>query len=110
MLQSLYEHLDCPTSSTDVHFPMLSTPSEIASRVTEIIAKSKSLPVESVTPASTFDELQIDSLDKINLTFEIEEIFKISITDDSLTSIRTVGDIISGVQTLVAAKPPESQP
>jgi acyl carrier protein len=84
---------------------MLSTPSEIAARVTEIIARSKSLPVESVTPASTFDALQIDSLDKINLTFEIEEVFKISIPDDSLTSLRTVGDVIHGVQTLIAAKP-----
>jgi acyl carrier protein len=77
----------------------------IASRVTQIIAKSKALPVESITPASTFEDLQIDSLDKINLTFEIEEAFKISIPDDSLNSLRTVGDVITGVQTLLAAKP-----
>jgi acyl carrier protein len=84
---------------------MLSTPSEIAARVIEIIAKSKSLPVDAVTPASTFEDLQIDSLDKINLTFEIEEVFKITIPDESLTSLRTVADVIHGVQTLLAAKP-----
>jgi acyl carrier protein len=78
---------------------------EIASRVVQIIAKSKALPPESITPASTFEDLQIDSLDKINLTFEIEESFKIAIPDDSLNSLRTVGDIIAGVQALVAAKP-----
>jgi acyl carrier protein len=86
---------------------MLSTPEDIASRVTQIIAKSKSLPPESITPASTFEELQIDSLDKINLTFEVEEAFKISIPDDSLNSLRTVGDVITGVQTLLAARPQE---
>ncbi len=84
---------------------MLSSPEEIAARITEIIAKSKSLPVDSVTPASTFEDLQIDSLDKINLTFEIEEVFKITIPDESLTTLRTVGDVIAGVQTLLAAKP-----
>ncbi len=87
---------------------MLSTPPEIAARVIEIIAKSKSLLVDTITPASTFDDLQIDSLDKINLTFEIEEVFKITIPDESLTSLRTVGDVIHGVQTLIAAKPTES--
>ncbi len=77
---------------------------DIAPRILQIIAKSKGLPVEAVTPASTFDELEIDSLDKINLTFEVEEIFDITIADDSLNSLRTVQDVITGVQTLLAAK------
>ena len=89
---------------------MLSTPSEIAASVIEIIAKSKSLPVDSVTPASTFDELQIDSLDKINLTFEIEEVFKIAIPDESLSSLRTVGDVIDGVLRLRQPSHPEPLP
>ena len=92
----------CPPA--DVHFPMLPSSEDIAARVIEIIAKSKSLPTDTITPASTFEELQIDSLDKINLTFEVEEVFKITIPDDSLTSLRTVADVISGVQALLAAK------
>jgi acyl carrier protein len=76
--------------------------SEIAPEVVEkrciaIIAKSKLIPEDTVTRASTFDELQIDSLDKINISFEIEDTFHIQIPDDSINSLKTVGDIIDGV-------------
>ncbi|ADW67771.1 acyl carrier protein [Granulicella tundricola] len=77
---------------------------DTATRIIHIIAKSKSLPPESIQPESNFDDLQIDSLDKINLTFEIEEAFNITIPDDSLSSLRTVQDVITGVQRLQAEK------
>jgi acyl carrier protein len=70
---------------------------DIATRCIEIIAKSKSIPPESVTLASSFDELNIDSLDKINISFEVEEAFNIDIPDDALGSLKTVGDVVNGV-------------
>jgi len=81
---------------------------EIESRCIELIAKSKNLPPSSVLMDSTFDELQIDSLDKINLSFEVEEMFAIEIPDDSLNSLKTVGDVVRGVERLRAVAPPES--
>jgi hypothetical protein len=45
------------------------------SRIIELVAKSKNLPPSDVRMESTFDELQIDSLDKINLSFAVEEMF-----------------------------------
>jgi acyl carrier protein len=57
---------------------------------------------------STFDELQIDSLDKINLTFAVEEMFSIAIPDDSLNSLKTVGDVVRGVERLRAAAAPDA--
>jgi acyl carrier protein len=69
----------------------------VEKRCIAIIAKSKLIPEESVTRAKTFDELQIDSLDKINISFEIEDTFNIQIPDDSISSLKTVGDIIDGV-------------
>ena len=77
---------------------------DVASRIIALIAKSKSIPAESITPESTFDELQIDSLDKINLSFEVEEAFAITIPDESLNSLRTVADVIAGGHGLIAAK------
>jgi acyl carrier protein len=73
-----------------------------------IIAKSKLIPEDSVTRASTFDELQIDSLDKINISFDIEDTFNVQIPDDSINSLKTVGDIVDGVLRLqqAAATPP----
>jgi len=70
---------------------------EVERRCIEIIAKSKALPIESVTREKTFDELGIDSLDKINISFEVEEVFTIAIPDDALGSLRTVGDVVDGV-------------
>jgi len=78
---------------------------DIAATIIHFIATLKSLPPDSITPASSFDELRMDSLDKINLSFEVEERFNISIPDNALDSLRTVGDIIAGVQRLQAAKP-----
>ena len=76
----------------------------ITSQIIALIAKSKSLDPATLTPATTFDELQIDSLDKINLSFEVEELFAIEIPDAALNSLRTVGDVIAGVERLQAEK------
>ena len=79
---------------------------DIATRCIEIIAKSKSIPPNAVTLASTFDELNIDSLDKINISFEVEEAFSIEIPDDALGTLKTVGDMVEGVTRLRAEHTP----
>jgi acyl carrier protein len=79
---------------------------DIEKRCIEIIAKSKSIPADSINLDTTFDELNIDSLDKINISFEVEEAFKIEIPDDALGSIKTVGDVVRGVHQLLENKPP----
>ncbi len=81
---------------------------DVESRITELVAKSKNLPASDIHMDSTFDELQIDSLDKINLSFAVEEMFSIEIPDESLNSLRTVGDIVRGVESLRAAAPPDA--
>jgi acyl carrier protein len=77
---------------------------DITTRCIDIIAKSKSIPADTVTLASTFDELNIDSLDKINISFEVEEAFSIEIPDDALSTLKTVGDMVEGVTRLRAAQ------
>jgi acyl carrier protein len=79
---------------------------DVASRCINIIAKSKGIPADTVTLASTFEQLNIDSLDKINISFEVEEAFNIDIPDEALGTIKTVGDMVDGVTKLQAAKPP----
>jgi acyl carrier protein len=78
---------------------------DIATRCIDIIAKSKSIPAETITLANTFDELNIDSLDKINISFEVEEAFSIEIPDEALSTLKTVGDMVEGVTRLRAAHP-----
>jgi acyl carrier protein len=78
---------------------------DIATRCIDIIAKSKSIPADSISLTNTFDELNIDSLDKINISFEVEEAFNIEIPDEALSTLRTVGDMVDGVAKLAAAAP-----
>ena len=75
-----------------------------AERVIAVIAKTQHIPVESVSIDSTFEELKIDSLDGINIVFAVEEEFSIEIPDDSAKLIRTVRDVVDGVDRLIAAK------
>lgn len=79
---------------------------DIAQRCIEIIAKSKGIPADSITLDSTFDSLNIDSLDKINISFEVEEAFSIEIPDEALGTIKTVGDMVRGVSELRANHSP----
>lgn len=81
---------------------------DIAARIIELVAQSRNLPTSAVSLDTTFDELQIDSLDKINLTFAVEEMFSIEIPDDSLNSLKTVGDVVRGVEKLRTMTPPDA--
>jgi acyl carrier protein len=76
---------------------MVSMEEDVEKRCIEIIAASKKIPASSITLDSTFEELVIDSLDKINISFEVEDAFAIEIPDDSLGSLKTVRDVVNGV-------------
>jgi acyl carrier protein len=74
-------------------------------RVIEVIARTGKLPVESVTLDKTFEELQIDSLDGINILFALESEFKIDIPDDPARQMRSVRDAADGVLKLLGLDP-----
>ena len=74
---------------------------DIERQVIEAIAKKKKLDPASVTAATTFEELGLDSLDAADLIFTIEDTFKIVVPDEAALSMRSVGEIVSGVRTLI---------
>jgi len=78
--------------------------SDLAEKVLSVIASVKRIPREKVTIGSTFEELGLDSLDAMNILFELESEFDISIPDNEARSIKTVQGIVDGVERLVAAK------
>lgn len=77
---------------------------DLAQKVIRIIAEKQRIPIDTVTPDSTFEELKIDSLDGINIIFAIEEQFDISIPDEGVRSIHSVREMVEGVRALVDAK------
>ena len=54
---------------------------------------------------STFAELNIDSLDGINILFAVESEFNINIPDEAAQSIRSVRDVVDGIAKLLAEGP-----
>jgi acyl carrier protein len=81
---------------------------DIEQRVIQVIAATQHMPVESIQPASTFEELKIDSLDGINIVFALENEFDISIPDEAAKSIRGVPDIVDGIARLLEKKAEEA--
>jgi acyl carrier protein len=78
---------------------------DVVSRVIETIAKTKKIPVEAVTLDKTFEELQIDSLDGINIVFALESEFKLDVPDEAARQILSVRAAVEGIQTLLDAAP-----
>lgn len=76
----------------------------VENKVCEIIAQQKRIPVERVTTGSTFEELGLDSLDAVNILFELEGAFDISIPDDKARQIKNVSQMVEGVKSLISAK------
>lgn len=77
---------------------------DLVARVTGVIAKTEHLPPESVTIDSTFADLKIDSLDGINILFALESEFDVDIPDDAAKQIRSVREMVEGIEKLLAIK------
>lgn len=75
----------------------------MASRVVEAIAKFKKIPLDQITYGSTFEELGIDSLDGLQLFFEIEGEFSVNIPDNQLRHLQTVEQAVECIRQLIAA-------
>lgn len=80
----------------------------VACRSIDLIAQTKGIPASSISLDSTLESLGLDSLDKINLSFAVEEAFSISIPDDRLHQLRTVQDVVDGVHTLRGGLPAQT--
>lgn len=82
----------------------------IQDRVLRVIATTRRVPLETVRADNTFEELGIDSLDRINILFELESEFDIEIDDEQAKQVTTLQQMIEGITKLVDAKaahPPE---
>ena len=77
---------------------------ELNQRVIKVIATSKRIPPETVTIDSEFAQLNIDSMDAVEILFALENEFDISIPDDEVRNVRNVRQMCEGVERLVAAK------
>jgi acyl carrier protein len=68
------------------------------------IAEAKAIPVESVALDSTLESLAVDSLDRVTLSFDLEEEHGVEIPEAQLHQIQTVGDIALAIERALAKK------
>jgi acyl carrier protein len=76
----------------------------IQERVLKIIANTRRIPLESVRPESTFEELGVDSLDRLNILFDLESEFDIEIDDEEAKKVQNIPEMIAGITHLVETK------
>jgi acyl carrier protein len=77
------------------------TSESIQERVFRVISASKRIPLAAVTPDATFEELAIDSLDRLNILFDLESEFNIEIDDEEAKQATKVSDIVEGIKQLL---------
>ncbi len=72
--------------------------SEIFEKVADIASDVLGTAVEDVTEEMTFEDLDADSLDRLQLVTAMEDEFDIEIDDEKLESITSVADAIEAIE------------
>lgn len=62
-------------------------------KIVEIISDKMDIEIEEISMDSSFESLQIDSLDMVELVMDIEEAFDITVEDSE--ELKTVADLVN---------------
>ncbi len=68
-------------------------------KIVQIIAENKDMDISGITLETTFDDMELDSLDVIEVVMAIEEAF--DITMEVSDEVKTVEDLVKLVDSLV---------
>ena len=68
----------------------------IYEKIAEIISDKMDIDVDDITMDSTFESLEIDSLDMVEIIMEIEQEFGVTFDDNA--DIQNVGDVVTYIQ------------
>jgi len=78
---------------------------EVATTVREIFqATLKVEPSKLRDEATLQDDLSLDSLDMVEVVYELEERFDVQISEEKIEEIRTFGQVVDGLHAAVEAK------
>jgi acyl carrier protein len=74
----------------------------VEERVIKVFAEFKKISPDTIKRETTFEEMGLDSLDGLNLIFELEEEFDLTVPDDKVQEMKSVGEVIEGIEYLIA--------
>ncbi|MFN2644742.1 MAG: acyl carrier protein [Burkholderiales bacterium] len=80
------------------------TQTQILSRLRELLADTFEIDPARVTPeADLYRDLDLDSIDAVDLAIKLQEMTGKRIKPDEFRSVRTVNDVMAAVDRLLAA-------
>lgn len=75
---------------------------QIFDKGTLIMANTLNISKDKITPQSEFKkDLELDSLDLVELIMELEDEFNITIEDESASKFKTVNDALSYIEIII---------
>ncbi len=75
--------------------------------VKDVLAAKLDIKVDGITPDTKLESLEMDSLDKIEVLFGLEETFNIKEIPHREVPLETVGDLVAIVDRFVAEQLPK---
>lgn len=72
--------------------------SEIFDKIVDITSDVLGVDASSITEKTTFDDLNADSLDRLQLVTAMEDEFELEIDDEKLMTIASVSDAIEAIE------------
>ena len=70
----------------------------LSERIKSILSTQLSVDPADLADSTSFDELNADSLDVVEMIMALEEEFSIEIPDEDAEKIRTVGDVTAYIK------------
>lgn len=64
-------------------------------KIRQVISENMDIPMDDITLESSFEDMNVDSLDMVEIVMALEEAFDITIEES--TGLKTVGDLVKYV-------------
>lgn len=71
---------------------------DIFAKIKGLISEQLGVDEGDVTKETTFEDLDADSLDIVELVMALEEEFNLEISDEEVENIKTVGDVVKYIE------------
>ncbi len=70
----------------------------VEEKVKSIVSEQLEVSLDNLSAETTFEEIDADSLDIVELVMALEEEFDLEISDQEIENIKSIGDIVRYIE------------